>query len=83
MIFHFKMTKVIYSPIQSGALAHADLKQHLAKYDYFPYHKKQKTTFTLMADDFQISYFSKCDADHLLNALKDKYKIKTDWEGAG
>ena len=34
-----------------------------------------------MVDDFQISYFSKRDADHLINALEDKYKIKTDWKG--
>ena len=29
-----------------------------------------------MVDDFQISYFSKHDVDHLINALEDKYKIK-------
>ena len=83
---YFEITKAIYGLIQSGALAHADLKQHLAKYDYFPhkrshglwYHKTRKTTFTLVVDDFQISYFSKHDIDHLINALEDKYKIKTD-----
>ena len=36
---YFEITKAIYGLIQSGALAHADLKQHLAKYDYFP-HKR-------------------------------------------
>ena len=35
----------------------------------------------LVVDDFQISYFSKQDADHLLNALEDRYTIKTDWYG--
>ena len=36
---YFEITKAIYVLIQSGTLAHADVKQHLAKYDYFP-HKR-------------------------------------------
>ena len=43
--------------------------------------KQGKTTFTLVVDDFQVSYFSKRDTDHLINALKNKYKIKIDWKG--
>ena len=41
-----------------------------------------KTTLTLVADNFQILYFSKRDADHSINALEDKYGMKIDWEGA-
>ena len=66
---YFEITRVIYGLIQSGALAHANLKQPLAKYDYYPhkrthglwYQKTRKTTFTLVVDDFQVSYFSKHD----------------------
>ena len=36
---YFEITKAIHGLIQSGALAHADLKQHLAKYEYYP-HKR-------------------------------------------
>ena len=36
----------------------------------------------MIVDDFQISYFSNQYTDHLLNALEDKYTIKTNWEGA-
>ena len=32
---YFEITKAIYGLIQFGALAHAGLKQHLAKYDYY------------------------------------------------
>ena len=86
---YFEITKAIYGLIQFGALAHADLKQHLAKCDYFFhkrthglwYHKTRKTTFTLVVDDFQVSYFSQHDADHLITVLEHKYKIKTDWKG--
>ena len=57
---YFEITKAIYGLIQSGALTHANLKQHLAKYDYFPhkhtyglwYHKTRKTTFVLVVNDF-------------------------------
>ena len=73
----FKITKAIYGLIQSGALANVDLKQHLAKHNYYPhkrthglwYHKKRKITFILVVDDFQVSHFSKHDADHLINSL--------------
>ena len=85
---YFEITKAIYGLIQSGALAHADLKQHLVKYDYYPhkhrhglwYHNMRKTIFALVVDDFQVSYFSKRDADHLIGALENKYKIKTVWK---
>ena len=48
---YFEITKATYGLIQSGALAHADLKQRLAKYDYYPhkrthglwYHETRKT----------------------------------------
>ena len=36
---YFEITKTIYGLAQSGRLAHDDLKQHLAKYDYYP-HKR-------------------------------------------
>ena len=86
---YFEITKAIYGLAQSGRLAHDDLKQHLAKYGYYPNkrthglwrHRTKRTTFTLVVDDFQVCYFSKEDANHLLNALTDKYPIKTDWKG--
>ena len=39
-----------------------------------------KTTFTLVVDDVGIQH--KHDALHLLNVLKQKYTITTDWKGA-
>ena len=32
-------------------------------------------------DDFGVKYFSKDDANRLLNSLKNHYAISTDWEG--
>lgn len=79
----------IYGLIQASRLDHGDPKQHFAKYGYVPqkrthglwYHKTRKTTFTLVVDNFQICYFSKSNTDHLLDALEDISKIKTNRKG--
>lgn len=42
----------------------------------------RKTKFCLCVDDFGIKYYSTTDANHLLYALKQNYKISTDWEGS-
>jgi hypothetical protein len=33
-------------------------------------------------DDFGVQYFSKEDADHLINAIKANYPVKVDWTGS-
>ena len=74
---------------QAGKVANDRLKNHLAKYGYKPVprtpalwtHETYDTTFTLCVDDFGIKYTSKDKALHLLNALKDLYKITIDWKG--
>ena len=40
------------------------------------------TTFVLCADDFGVKYFSKADAQHLIDALEADYKLTIDWTGA-
>jgi uncharacterized protein YegP (UPF0339 family) len=42
----------------------------------------KKTTFTLAVDDFGVQYFSKEDADHLINAIKESYTVKVNWTGS-
>ena len=32
-------------------------------------------------DDFGVKYFSRGDADHILDSIKNHYAILTDWEG--
>ena len=41
----------------------------------------QRTKFCLCADYFAVKYFTKDDANHLLDFLKKYYAISTDWEG--
>ena len=86
---YVKIKKGMYGLKQAAVLAYDQLVEHLAPFGYYPCpqttgiwrHTTRKTRFCLCVDDFGIKYFSKADADHLLNALQSKYKISTDWEG--
>ena len=44
-------------------------------------HKTRKIKFCLCVDDFGVKYFTKDDANHLLDPLKKLLGISTDWEG--
>ena len=39
-----------------------------------------KTNICLCMDDFDVKYFSKDDADHILDSLKKDYAVLIDWE---
>ena len=45
------------------------------------HNKTHKITFALCVDDFGVKYFWKDYARHLINAMKDHYKVTIDWEG--
>ena len=84
-----EIRKGMYGLPQAGILANNQLVKHLAKHDYHPVkltpgifrHKHRPVTFSLVVDDFGIKYVGKENADHLLNALQEKYTITTDEEG--
>ena len=44
-------------------------------------HATRKTKFCLCVDDFGVKYFSKADAEHLLQALGQHYTYTSDWSG--
>ena len=37
--------------------------------------------FCLCVDNFGVKFFHQEDVNHLINALKKRYDISTDWEG--
>ena len=84
------VTGVIYGLSQSRRIANQDLQKHLAKYGCHPTrrtpglwkYQTRKISFTLVVDNFGIEYTNKNDIDHLFEAIKDKYQLKIDWEGA-
>lgn len=77
----------MYGLKQVTILAYYQLKTNLAKHGYFPIphavgmwkHTTHKTKFCLCVDDFGIQYYSKEDAEHLINALEEFYKITINW----
>ena len=78
----------MYGLKQAARLAYNLIKERLAPHGYKPdpvspniwTHDTRRTIFCLCVDDFGVKYYSKADADHLINALKD-YKITIDWKG--
>ena len=44
-------------------------------------HTTRRTKFCLCVDDFGVKYFSKEDALHLIDALKQGYPTSVDWDG--
>ena len=86
---YFQINKGMYGLKQAAILAYKQLKKNLAHHGYFPIphsvgmwkHKTRKTLFCLCVDDFGIQYHTQADADHLIHALKQYYKITIDWEG--
>ena len=85
-----EIRKAIYGLPQAGALANKLLKKRLAPAGYYemPHtpglwkHVSRPIAFTLVVDDFGVKYVSKKNADHLVTALKGKYKISKDWTGS-
>jgi hypothetical protein len=75
---------------QAGILANKFLRKRLAKHGYseLPHtpglwrHIARLVWFTLVVDDFGIKYVGEENAKYLLNALRSKYTIETDWTGS-
>jgi hypothetical protein len=82
-----EISKGIYGLPQAGKLSQDRLVKHLASYDYIQCvntpclfkHKTNGVVFTLVVDDFLIKYKGRENVDHLLNALRELYKITTDF----
>ena len=80
----------MYGLKQAGIIANMELTKHLDKFGYYPVqhipglwkHTTLATIFTLVVDDFTIKYASKQYAEHLLQALRAKYTISTDWDAS-
>ena len=83
------MKIVMYGIKQADILDYEQLVKHLNTHRYYPVigtdsifsHKKRKTKLYLCVYHFGIKHHSRDDADHILNSLKEKYAITTDWGG--
>ena len=87
---YLEIVKGMYGLKRAEIIANMELTKHLENFGYHPVrhtpdlwkHNIQATIFTLVVDDFTIKYASKQDADHLLQALRAKYTISTDWDAS-
>jgi hypothetical protein len=86
---YIRIKKGMYGLKQAALLAYQHLVNQLAPHGYHPCpyttglweHDDRPTKFCLCVDDFGVKYFSKADADHLLDSLRAHYKISVDWAG--
>ena len=86
---YMKTIKVIYGLKQSSIIAYNHLIYHMDPHVYHPVtfttvlwaHKTRKTNLCLCVDDFGVKYFTKDDANHLLDSLKMHYAFLTYCEG--
>ena len=84
---YIKIIKGVYGINQASIIAYNQLISHMEPHSYYlvPFttglwaHKNRKNC--LCVDDFGVKYFSKDDANHLLNSLTKNYANSTDWEG--
>lgn len=86
---YVKIKKGMYGLKQAALLAFNFLVENLKPFGYEPIpqtvglwkHKSRPITFCLCVDDFGVKYFDKADVEHLISALKNFYKLSTDWTG--
>ena len=86
---HVKIQNGIYGLPQVGILAQQLLKERLNKHGYSQSKavpglwtpKTRPISFMLVVDDFGVKCVGKEHAMHLINILKQKYKISEDWLG--
>jgi hypothetical protein len=87
---YLEIRRGMYGLKEAGILAFNQLVKKLAPHGYEPMpftpglwrHRTKRTTFVLCVDDFGVKYFSKDDAQHLIDALEADYQLTTDWTGS-
>ena len=78
----------MYGLPQAGILAKQLLCKRLKPHGYYEVehtpilwkHESLPIQFTLVVDDFGVKYIGKENTLHLINALKQNYKIEIDWK---
>jgi hypothetical protein len=87
---YIEVRKGMYGLPQAGLLAQQLLEKRLNAHGYkqdpmipgFWTHTHRPIQFILTVDDFGIKYVGKEHADHLLNIIRQHYKLTVDWTGS-
>ena len=80
----------MYGLKQAAILAYDNLQANLKPFGYAPVigtvgiwqYSTRPTTFCLCVDDFGIKYYTKQDAQYLLDSIGSEYKYTCDWTGS-
>ena len=86
---YIRIKKGMHGLKQAAILAYENLQRCIKPFGYTPVigtvgvwqHETRPTKFCLCVDDFGIKYYSKSDAQHLLDSIGKNYKYTTDWTG--
>ena len=86
---YMEIRKTLYGLCQSSALAAKKLAADLKSYCYYKVpktnglwkHESCPISFTLVVDDFGVSYIDRADTEYLEAALKAHYPMTIDWSG--
>jgi len=86
---YLEIRRGMYGLKEADIIAFNQLVKKLAPHGYEPMpftpglwrHRTKPTTFVLCVDDFGVKYFSKADAQHLIDAIKADYELTIDWTG--
>ena len=81
----------MYGMKKYAIVSYIKLVKHVNRHGYYTIlftpglwaHNTLATKLYLCVDDLGVQYFSKDEADHLLDELKKHYAVSTDWEGGG
>jgi hypothetical protein len=84
---YIEIRKGMYGLKQAGLLANQLLQTRLEPFGYYParhtpglwLHKTQPISFTLVVDDFAVTYVGKQHAENLWKALLQTFELTTDW----
>jgi hypothetical protein len=84
---YLEMQCTVWGLPQAGILANKLLCRRLLPHGYFECantlglwkHKKSPIAFTLVVNSFGVKYVGKEHVDHLIAAIKEKYKLVKDW----
>ena len=86
---YLEMRRAVWGLPQAGILANKLLRKRLLPHRYYECantpglwrHETRPITFTLVVDNFGVKYVGREHVEHLIAALKTKYKLVEDWKG--
>jgi hypothetical protein len=86
---YIEIQKCMYGLPQAGMLANELLQRNLAKDGYQPTqhthllwtHNTRPLSFSLVVGDFGVKYVGREHAEHLMECIKKKYTISSNWNG--